>query len=573
MLRQKSIRYALNLLRTLQHAMLQKLYIRNYAIIDELTIEFDPQLNVITGETGAGKSIILGAFSLILGERADTSVLSTNGKKCIVEACFDVSSQELFQRQLRLEQLDVEPVCIIRREISPSGKSRAFVNDTPVTLQVLNALASLLVDLHRQTDSRALLENDFRFAVTDAMARTQDALKKYQEDYNLYKSRQNAYRHLLQEQEQWNREADYNQFISDELNQAAFQDGELEESEVLMKQLTHAEQIRNTLEAVSFGLEDREMAVNHELKKMQQQLEALIALHPETAPLSRRIESALLELRDIAAELRTLQDRVNMDPEHLLRLQERLDLGYRLLKKHQVSTTAELLYIQQQLSEKLLAKNSAGQELTALKETLDTLEQSLQQQADAISKQRKAEAPEFVGKINELLHLVGMPNALIKLDITPSAGLHHSGADDIAFLIDANKSGKFLPLQKAASGGELSRIMLCIKTLTARALALPTLIFDEVDTGISGEAARQVGILLRSVADYHQVLCITHQPQVAGKGSRHFYVYKSEGTKDTITTRIKLLNDTEHIEAVARMIGGDKPSKAALENARELAGR
>lgn len=553
--------------------MLQKLFIRNYAIIDELTITFDHHLNVITGETGAGKSIILGAFSLILGERADTSVLHANGEKCIVEASFDVSRNEPFLRQLQQEELDVEPVCIIRRELSPSGKSRAFVNDTPVTLQVLNTLASMLVDLHRQTDTRALLENDFRFAVTDAMAGTQEALKQYQQDYKDFKSRQNRYQQLMQEQEQWNRDAGYHQFLLDELTQAAFQEDELETCAILMKQLSHAEQIRNTMESVCFALEERETAINDELKKMQQQLEALADLHPEAASLSQRMESALLELRDIAGALQSLQERVDMDPEHLQQLQERMDTGYRLLKKHQMTTTAELLVIQQQLEEKLQANHSVEEELHELKAALDTLEAALLQQAEAISTQRRSSASGFVKKINELLHLVGMPNALVAIDITPGSVLHASGIDDIAFLLDANKSGKFLPVQKAASGGELSRIMLCIKTLTAKALALPTLIFDEVDTGISGEAARQVGILLRSVADFHQVLCITHQPQVAGKGNRHFYVYKSEDAKGKITTQIRLLNDEEHIEAVARMIGGDMPSEAALENARELSRR
>ena len=553
--------------------MLQKLFIRNYAIIDELTITFDDRLNVITGETGAGKSIILGAFSLILGERADTSVLHTNGEKCIVEASFEVSRNESFLRQLQQQELDVEPVCIIRRELSPSGKSRAFVNDTPVTLQVLNALASMLVDLHRQTDTRALLENDFRFAVTDAMAGTQEALKQYQQNFKDFKTQQNRYQQLLQEQEQWNRDAGYHQFLLEELAQAAFQEEELETCAIRMKQLSHAEQVRNTMESVYFGLEGREAAINDELKKMQQQLEALIDLHPEAASLSQRMESALLELRDIAGALQSLQQDVDMDPEHLQQLQERMDLGYRLLKKHQVATTADLLAIQQQLDGKLQANHSADEELHELKTALDTLEVSLMQQAAAISTQRRSCTSEFVNKINELLHLVGMPNASVAIDITPGTTLHFWGIDDIAFLLDANKSGKFLPVQKAASGGELSRIMLCIKTLTAKALALPTLIFDEVDTGISGEAARQVGILLRSVADVHQVLCITHQPQVAGKGNRHFYVYKSEGAAGKITTQIRLLNDEEHIEAVARMISGDPPSEAALENARELSRR
>lgn len=552
--------------------MLQKLSIRNYAIIDELAIAFDDELNVITGETGAGKSIILGALSLILGERADTSVLINKEEKCIVEAYFDVNKNDPFKAKLESEDLDVEPVCIIRREISAAGKSRAFVNDTPVTLQVLNGLAVLLVDLHRQFDTRALLEDNFLYEVMDAVAGTQNDLKVYQKHFKVYKDLQQQYRQIWQQQEQWNREADYKQFLFDELETAGFKENEIEETELQLKALSHAEQIKTTLQGAYYALEESETPLNNELKKVGQQLQAIAAMQAGADDLAKRMDSVLIELRDIADSLDALQSKVDMNPEALQSLQERMDMGYKLLKKHNVQTSSELLDIRQQLSVELEAKNHAEAELEKLKAAIQAAEKDMSAEATALSEKRKKAMPGFEKKLNELLKLVGMPNASLKIEITAKEHPDENGCDSIAFLLDANKSGQFLPIQKSASGGELSRIMLCIKTLTAKAMQLPTLIFDEVDTGISGEAARQVGILLRNISNTHQVVCITHQPQVAGKGTRHFYVYKSEEGSDAIKTKVRVLDEEEHIKAIAQMIGGDKPSEAAIENARELAG-
>ena len=552
--------------------MLQKLYIRNYAIIDELNISFDEHLNVITGETGAGKSIILGALSLILGERADTSVLINREEKSVVEAYFKTENNKYFNALMQREELDIEPVTIIRREISSSGKSRAFVNDTPVTLTTLNELTSALVDLHRQFDNRALEENAFMYEVIDAVAENQSLLSGYKASFTQYKQLQQEYRKLAESQNQWQKEADYKQFLFEELEQAAFAPDEIEQAELSLKQLTHAEQIKSVLQLVYGTLEEGEQPLNNEIKRLLQQLQSIAPVQQDAGVLAQRMESSLLELRDIASELDTLQSKVDLDPEHLQTLQERIDLGYRLMKKHGVLSTGALLEIHTQLAEELLQQNNAENSLKELQEQINSTENVLLETAAALHDKRLATAPEFAAKVNELLKLVGMPNAILKIEIKESTQLHEHGKDDISFLFDANKSGKFSPVQKAASGGEMSRIMLCIKTLTAKALALPTLIFDEVDAGISGEAAKQVGLLLRSLSDYHQVLCITHQPQVAGKGTQHFYVYKTLAEDEQVKTRIRLLTPEERVRAIAQMIGGEQPSEAAMENARELVG-
>jgi DNA repair protein RecN (Recombination protein N) len=552
--------------------MLQKLYIRNYAIIDELNISFDEHLNVITGETGAGKSIILGALSLILGERADTSVLINREEKSVVEAYFKTEGNRYFNTLLQREELDIEPVTIIRREISASGKSRAFINDTPVTLTTLNELTSALVDLHRQFDNRALEENAFMYEVIDAVAENQSLLSGYKTSFAQYKQLQQEYRKLAESQSQWQKEADYKQFLFEELEQAAFAPDEIEQAELSLKQLTHAEQIKSVLQLVYGTLEEGEQPLNNEIKRLLQQLQSIASVQQDAGVLAQRMESSLLELRDIAAELDTLQSKVDLDPEHLQTLQERIDLGYRLMKKHGVLSTGALLEIHTQLAEELLQQNNAENSLKELQEQINNAENTLLETAATLHDKRLATAPEFAAKVNELLKLVGMPNAILKIEIKESTQLHEHGKDDISFLFDANKSGKFSPVQKAASGGEMSRIMLCIKTLTAKALALPTLIFDEVDAGISGEAAKQVGLLLRSLSDYHQVLCITHQPQVAGKGTQHFYVYKTSAEHEQVKTRIRLLTTEERVRAIAQMIGGEQPSEAAMENARELVG-
>jgi DNA repair protein RecN (Recombination protein N) len=552
--------------------MLQKIDIRNYAIIDALTLEPHGGLNTVTGETGAGKSIILGALSLILGERADTSVLIYKDQKCTVEATFDVSHNAAFNAALREEELDEETDgrCIIRREIAVSGKSRAFVNDTPVTLSVLNRLTSLLVDLHQQFDHLALQNDRFALDVIDALAGNGEQRSEYEKAYSAYKKAAEKLQGLLQQQRQWQQEADYKQFLYDELHEAHFKEGEIEDADQQLRQMSHTERILSVLQGALHSFDLCEQPLLPELRRTQQQLTGIAGIFPAVEPLLGRLDTAILELRDVADELSILENTLPLDPAEAQRLQERFDLGYKLFKKHGLTTTTELLQLQEQLSTDLQASLDLADAIATGEKEVAKTEKALTKIGGQLTIARKKIAPQIAKRVTELLGLVGMPNAQFQIQVQTDALPHTLGFDRLSFLLDANKSGRFAPVQKAASGGEMARIMLCIKSLTAKAMELPTLIFDEVDTGISGEAARQVSMLLQDLAQYHQVVCITHQPQVAARGSRHYFVFKDADGKQRITTKIRVLEEAERVLAIARMIGGEKPSAAALENAREL---
>ena len=549
--------------------MLQKLIIKNYAIIDHLVIEPDGHLNTVTGETGAGKSIILGALSLILGERADTSVLINKEEKSVVEGYFDVSKNDVFKKALTEAELDYDTQCIIRREIAVNGKSRAFINDTPVTLNLLNKLTSLLVDLHQQFGHLALEDDQFQMEAIDAIGNSAIAAENYRALYYKHKSIKQKLADNRERQSLWQKEADYKQYLHDELAQADFKPEEIEQAELQLKQMSNAERIISVLQAGRVMLEEGEQPLVNELKRLSQQLLSITDVMPDLKPVQERINSVWLELKDITEELGVEESKVMLDPAIMEELQQRLDLGYKLLKKHGARTTSELLELKAKLEEELKATLDINDAIERLAKEEGVLYKELIADAARLSAQRKKTAPGFTDKINELLALVGMPNARFKVKFEDTLPTTH-GTDSVQFMLDANKSGQFQPLQKAASGGEMSRIMLCIKSLTAEALHMPTLIFDEVDTGISGEAARQVGMLLRDLSGYHQVICITHQPQVAAKGSRHFYVYKEEDKNARLSTRIKVLQKEERVLAIARMIGGEQPSEAAISNAKEL---
>jgi len=550
--------------------MLQKLVIRNYAIIDHLTIEPDTHLNIVTGETGAGKSIILGALSLILGERADTSVLINKEEKSVVEAYFDVANNEPFRATLRAEDIEEDAQCIIRREISASGKSRAFVNDTPVTLGVLNKLTSLLVDLHQQFGHLALEDDRFQLDVIDAIARAGDQRKIYQSAFREYTKISEQLADLQLRQLQWQKESDYKQFLFDELAQASFKEHEIEDAEQQLKQLMHAERIITVLQTGRTVLEEGEQPLANEIRRMAQQLQSISDVTDDVKPLQERLLSVYAELKDISSELEALEGRISIDPATMQQLQERIDIGYRLCKKHSVRTTGELIALQHKLEEELRATLHLGEEIDKLTKDKEVACNAVLKEAAVLTELRKNAAPSFARRVNEQLRLVGMPNAQFEVDIRSRKAPEADGMDMVRFLLDANRSGQLLPVYKSASGGEMSRIMLCIKALTAQAMHLPTLIFDEVDTGISGEAARQVGMLLHTLGRHHQIICITHQPQVAAKGAKHFFVYKEFDAAERITTRIRVLKPEERIMTIAQMIGGEKPSEAAVQNAREL---
>ncbi len=549
--------------------MLSRLSIQNYAIIDRLEVDFTTQLNIITGETGAGKSIIVGALGLILGERAESNVLLNREKKCIVEGCFKTASaDEQVNAFLRAGELDVHDELVVRREIAPNGKSRAFINDTPVNLSQLQQLGSLLVDLHQQFDTLELGETDFQREVLDALAGNFPAVKSYRSTYDALQAARKNLSQLQEQKTRFDKEFDYHQFQYNELEEAAFRENELEDLELELKLQSNAEGIRNALGKAYYELEEGEQPIVRQIKSIISGLQQYAEWQADLPALVQRLQSAYLELQDIAGEADRISNHISSDAARLERINERLSLGYRLLKKHGVKTTCELLEIKNGLNEKLQAVLNIDEAIAlAVKELADHT-RNAEEQAARISEKRKAQVKPLEQQVNKMLMQVGMPNARLKAELRQSP-LTATGADTVEFLFDANKSNQYQPLRKVASGGELSRLMLCIKSLVAKSMDLPTLIFDEIDTGISGEAARQVGAIMKGLAGARQVICITHQPQIAGKADAHFLVYKAV-KNDAVTTGVRLLDTDERIVAIAKMLGGEKPTAAALENAREM---
>jgi DNA repair protein RecN (Recombination protein N) len=548
--------------------MLRKLQIQYYAIIDSIEIEFAPHLNIITGETGAGKSILMGALSLILGERADSSVLRYADKKSVIEGYFQIAHKQKVLDFLATNDLDADDELVIRREISPNGKSRAFINDTPASLQQLKELASLLVDLHQQFDTLTLGDNDFQRTVLDALASNQSTLQQYQSVFQQWQTLKKELADLENQKINFQKEFDYHQFLFEELQEQSFKENELEEIEVELQLLSHAEGIKAVLSKVNTELESSEQPVLPLFKQWINQLNSISAYHIAIPELIKRLEGAQIELQDITDEMEQLNNKILLDENRMEWINDRMTAGYKLLKKHNVKTTAELLAIQKDLAKKLDAVLQID-ETIAEKQKLVTISfGEAKSLAKKLSVARKKEVTPLENKVNELLILVGMPNARLKLSIEDSP-LHIYGSDQIEFLFDANKSNRFEPIRKVASGGELSRLMLCIKSLVAEKVDLATLIFDEIDTGISGEAAKQVGRIMKGLSKNRQIICITHQPQIAGKADAHFYVYK-EDQSGSIKTNLRLLSNEERINKIAQMLGGETPSAAALENAKEM---
>ena len=548
--------------------MLQKLHIQNYAIIDEIEIDFSAKLNIITGETGAGKSILMGALSLILGERADTSVLLKNDKKCFIEGFFSLNDNHAAQQFLNSNELETEHELVIRREIAANGKSRAFINDTPATLQQLKELASLLVDLHQQFDTLELGDSSFQREVIDALANNNNGLVNYQLAYKQWVNAKHELEALQQKKSAFTKEEDYNQFLFDELNELALKENELEDLDTELKLLSNSEGIKAALNKVYFELKENDQPIVSTLKQLSNQLQSFAAYHADVKTIIDRIVSSQIELQDIADEVDRLNDSIGYDEKRIAIINDKMAAGYKLLKKHNVKTTNELLLIQHELEQKLQAVLNIDEAILTKEKETWALENKALQQAEILSKARQAQAKPLADKVNYLLHQVGMPNALLKVDVQETA-LHLFGKNTIEFLFDANKSNRFEPIRKVASGGELSRLMLCIKSLVAQSIDLPTMIFDEIDTGISGEAAKQVGTIMQGLANNRQIICITHQPQIAGKANAHYFVYK-EIKGNAVKTNIKLLNDDERITAIAKMLSGEKPSAAALESAKEM---
>ncbi|KAA9039201.1 DNA repair protein RecN [Ginsengibacter hankyongi] len=557
--------------------MLQQLHIQNYAIIDSIEINFSSHLNIITGETGAGKSILMGALNLILGERADTLVLADKEKKCFIEGIFKTNHAPVKEFLLNNE-LDCDEELVIRRELAVNGKSRAFINDTPVTLNELKQLSSLLVDLHQQFDTQDLGNNDFQREVIDALAGNTKDIEQYQSVYKNYRNVLKELETLKNEQAAANKEFDYNKFLFDELEEANFSENEIEDIDAEIKLISNAENIKEILSSIYFELEESEQPIVQNIKAISHKLQGLESYHHNIEPLTKRLQSVQIEMQDIASEVSSINESVIYDVEKISLLNERMAAGYKLLKKHGVTTTAQLLDIKNELEAQLdKVTNLKDDILQREKQSAELYNEALKI-AEKISLKRQKQLKPFEEKVNQLLKQVGMPNAKLKVDIQNANNLNLFGINNIEFLFNANmpsgienNNQRFEPLRKVASGGELSRLMLSIKSLVAKSVQLPVLIFDEIDSGISGEAARQVGIIMKELSDAHQVISITHQPQIAAKAETHFFVYK-EIVKDKIITSIRQLNGDERITTIAKMLSGEKPTAAAFENAREMIG-
>ena len=550
--------------------MLSKLEIHNYILIDQLSIDLSNQLSVITGETGAGKSIIMGALGLILGDRADSTVCRNASKKCFIEGTFSLSNKQTYQAFFAEHELDLTDEILIRREINAQGKSRAFINDTPINLNELKQLTSQLVDLHQQFDTLTLGDTDFQRTVIDALAGVQKDLAHYQSVFHLWKDHQKQLAELISRRDEFEKTESYKKHLLEELAALQLKENELENLEQELKFLENAVSIKAQIDQSIQVLESADNPIVQQLKQIANNLDSIVKWQPEFAELLDRLKAAQIELADVANELSSWQDKIDFDDKKMVLIQDRLSEGYSLQKKHKVQSTNELISIQQQLELDLTAVLSLDEEISQLTKQVKADEKQVVALATSLTQKRNKETAPFTKNVNQLLHQVGMPNAKIKVTIDEVA-YNAYGKDKIDFLFDANNTQKFEPIKKVASGGELSRLMLCIKSLVAKSIDLPTMIFDEIDTGISGEPAKQVGLLLQGLGQARQVLCITHQPQIAAKGHAHLFVYKEQKGTST-NTFLRALSANERVQHIALMIGGDPPSKSALENAKELLG-
>lgn len=548
--------------------MLTQLSIQNYALINELSVDFSNGLSIITGETGAGKSILLGALGLVLGNRADLSSLKDSDKKCIIEAEFSISDYDL-QDFFISKDLDYESTTIIRREILPSGKSRAFINDTPVTLSALTSLKSKLVDIHSQHQTLQLSDVNFQFSVIDALAKNQKRIASYKRGLKKYNSLLKELKELQENQETANQQYEYNLHLFNELDEAKLQVGEQAELEEKLDKLNNIEDIKLNLSEALQTVVNEEVGAQSLLYSLDNNLQKISSYSKEYEELSKRISSIKIELDDIVAELETANENVDFNPNELEQINDRLQLIYNLQKKHQVSSIEELLSVFEQLSDKVGAVENASEIITKKQAEIDDVAKKLDDVAQLISSARTKAIPKLQKELEFLLAELGMPNARFSIELHPSKSYLSNGKDELQFLFSANKGGNFGELKKVASGGELSRIMLSVKKVLSENIQLPTIIFDEIDTGVSGEVSNKIAKIMQEMSENMQVVTITHLPQIASKGKQHYKVYKQE--IDGITTsNLKLLTQDERIVEIAEMLGGKDISESALTHAKQL---
>lgn len=548
--------------------MIKRLSVKNYALIETLEINFSGGLTIITGETGAGKSILLGALGLVMGKRADTKSLYNEEEKCVVEAIYDISNDKL-KSFFEENDLDYSPEVLVRRELLPNGKSRAFINDTPVNLNVLTDLSDALIDLHQQFDTLDIHKISFQLRMVDAMANNSKGLEEYFEVYKKWAQDKKQLDFLKEKNSQSQKDREFIDFQWAELKEAQLKEGESEFLENELSRLSNAQEIKSTLGGVFRKLAEEESSVSEILREIGQHLTHLSKLDKSVENFSERIESVRIELDDLASEIENFGDRLELDPESLEKVRTRLDLLYRLQKKHQVNSELELIAIEKKLEADSQSFENLSAEIEVLETAVEQTQKWLTQIALQLREKRKAIIPEFESKVIEKLHAMAMEHAVLKVELTEKTDLDLTGLDEVNFLFAANKGSRLQLIKDVASGGELSRLTLAIKSLVASSIPLPTLIFDEIDSGISGDVALRMGHILRKLSDQHQVVTITHSPQVASRADKHYFVFKDPSGERTLT-RIKELNKEERINELAIMLSQNPPSISAIENAKEL---
>jgi len=548
--------------------MLKNILIRNYALIDELEIDLAKGLTIITGETGAGKSILLGALGLLMGDRADVTALYDTSKKCLVEGTFNLKDYDLKEFFL-VHDLEYDVEIIIRREVNPEGKSRAFINDSPVTISVLKLISSRLIDVHAQHETLHLNEAAFQLHALDAVAETSELVAAYKLKFRLFKKNSDQLQSLKEQELKDKKELDYFNFQFNELDTAQLLPGQQAVLEAELETFENAEFIKGGLSNAYFVLAGADKSLIDALTEVKNTLAQLAKFNPTIATLSERVQSSHIELKDIASELEAIEGNIVHDPKKADIVQEKLDVIYRLQQKHNVKTIDELIILRTDLEQKIAAIGSLEEQIKKLAMELETVQKHLADLAGKLTKKRAAAAPLFSKSVKETLTQLGMANAELNISLEQLKEYKETGLDKVTFLFSANKGSDAQPLSKVASGGELSRFMLSLKSLLAKHTALPTIIFDEIDAGISGDIAAKTGSILEKMAATMQVITITHLPQVACKGKTHLFVYKQEQGKRTVT-RIKQLNKEERVEEIAKMLSAGKVGDAALRNAKEL---
>lgn len=548
--------------------MLTQLTIKNYALIDELQVSFNNGLTIITGETGAGKSILLGGLSLILGKRADLTSVKDSSKKCVIEGVFDIAKYNL-KALFKTQDLDYESLTIIRREILPSGKSRAFINDTPVRLDDLQVLGEHLLDIHSQHQTLQLTNDDFQFQIIDALADNDENLSRYISELKNFKTLSSEIEKLEDQKAESIKELDYNLFLLKELEDAKLVVGELETLELEYETLNNIEEIKDKLGQSHELLSNEDAGITTNLREVKQQLSKLSNYGEHYTSIYDRIDSSLIELDDIFSEIETLQDQLEADPTRLDLVNTKLQTLHNLMQKHIVTTEEELIGIREDLSNKVLETENLDAHILEKEKEKEQLKTQLLAVSKTIHNNRITIIPKLIKQLESILATLGMPNAKFNIELKAINSFLSNGSDELQFLFSANKGGQFNDLKKSASGGELSRIMLAIKYILSNYTQLPTIMFDEIDTGVSGEISNKMASIMQDMSKAMQVFTITHLPQIAAKGDHHFKVFK-EDVNEVTQTQLKKLTPEERIVEIAQMLGGTNVSNSALEHAKQL---